>query len=711
MPGSVLLDFQNNMRGFYINIATGFSFLLRGVNVTGGSSHSTFSLGGGMYVQEGAVALHSSNFLSNHAADGGAINIMGGTLEVVSCIFDDNSAGTHGGAIQAWGGALKMAYSIFRANTAPQGENLYIHGTATVCAFSMPDGFTGVDDASQGTWNVCPTPPPVPPRPPVPPTSPPAPPRSPVPPAPPPPSPPSFPPPLVPVPLVPPPSFPPQDPPSPPPLPASPPPQPAQPPAPLLPPPSLQPPPLHQPPAQPPPPSPRPPPHPPPPPLARGQTISPTPCTTVTFTQTLYADEATEADSCDESCLSQVHMEYDEKTGCRVPDCHSSLTLIDGGLSTSVVLQQTFAGDAASFSRKRLRRMKEAYCVRTGCRVPFCQASLEITAGSIGVRVTLDIPDVLTGSTVSAVSSTAAAVTTAASALATQSVTELSAMINETVVSTSPSVVRRVRRIDIQLVMSIPDTNADANTTVSAITASANTLAAQLTAIPAFLNATVISTSPVIVGHAIVPLVVSSSTGPTVYEDETPIFITVMVALLVVAVLALVCACNVHLSQADGERKSLIWEAKSRRREYEPEIELNSAPTTWNQHGQMSPPLALDLNAPEEVVSIVDAPPEATKVDDHGEVSPSPAPVGTVSVHLDGKDGSATPPHLEERNERVLAEQAKGRLREERKSEALEALRKRNSSFALPKVPSAKFTNVNDVTRGQQKSLARETRS
>jgi len=37
-------------------------------------------------------------------------------------------------------------------------------------------------------------------------------------------------------------------------------------------------------------------------------------------------------------------------------------------------------------------------------------------------------------------------------------------------------------------------------------------------------------------------------------------------------------------------------------------------------------------------------------------------------------------------------------------------MRKRTSSFALPKVPSAKFTNVNDVTRGQAKSLARESR-
>ena len=50
------------------------------------------------------------------------------------------------------------------------------------------------------------------------------------------------------------------------------------------------------------------------------------------------------------------------------------------------------------------------------------------------------------------------------------------------------------------------------------------------------------------------------------------------------------------------------------------------------------------------------------------------------------------------------------RVRELRKSTALEEMRKRTSSFTLPKVPSAKFTNVNDVTRGQVKSLARGSR-
>ena len=56
----------------------------------------------------------------------------------------------------------------------------------------------------------------------------------------------------------------------------------------------------------------------------------------------------------------------------------------------------------------------------------------------------------------------------------------------------------------------------------------------------------------------------------------------------------------------------------------------------------------------------------------------------------------------------MLAEQAKQRLRDERKSVALEELRKRTSSFALPTVPSAKFSgHVKDVTRGQEKSRAR----
>ena len=80
---------------------------------------------------------------------------------------------------------------------------------------------------------------------------------------------------------------------------------------------------------------------------------------------------------------------------------------------------------------------------------------------------------------------------------------------------------------------------------------------------------------------------ISGATSPpvpwslTAYEEyETPVFITIVLALLVVTVLAVACTCNVHLRQVDAARKSLIWQAKSRRLEYEPEIELGSAPIT-----------------------------------------------------------------------------------------------------------------------------------
>lgn len=54
-----------------------------------------------------------------------------------------------------------------------------------------------------------------------------------------------------------------------------------------------------------------------------------------------------------------------------------------------------------------------------------------------------------------------------------------------------------------------------------------------------------------------------------------------------------------------------------------------------------------------------------------------------------------------------LAERDKERLRQERKSEALEALRKRTVSFVQPVAPQTSFLNVNDVTRGQASSLMR----
>ena len=57
--------------------------------------------------------------------------------------------------------------------------------------------------------------------------------------------------------------------------------------------------------------------------------------------------------------------------------------------------------------------------------------------------------------------------------------------------------------------------------------------------------------------------------------------------------------------------------------------------------------------------------------------------------------------------QREAAEAAKQRVRDERRRGALEALRNRSSSFVLPAVPQTTFTNVHDVTRGQESSRFR----
>ena len=58
---------------------------------------------------------------------------------------------------------------------------------------------------------------------------------------------------------------------------------------------------------------------------------------------------------------------------------------------------------------------------------------------------------------------------------------------------------------------------------------------------------------------------------------------------------------------------------------------------------------------------------------------------------------------------REAVEAEKQQLRDERKKERLEALRKRSSGFVTPSVPKTSFSNVGDVTRGQPSAQRRLT--
>ena len=367
--------------------------------------------------------------------------------------------------------------------------------------------------------------------------------------------------------------------------------------------------------------------------------------------------------------LNRLHQKLDIDLRCRAPFCHSSLDMYAGGRSTTVTLHQSIAGDAVSFSPQRLRRLQEEYNIHTRCRAPLCIGTLSWVAGSISVRVVLDIPNAPPGSTPDSMllSSTAAAVTAAANELARLPVANLSALLNETVVSTALPVVGHVRRISARLVVSIPDSNADATSTLIRINSTANALAAQPTAIEAFLNATVISTSPVVIGHAVVPLVVSTS--PAASRERLDAILTAL--LLAVMVLVLVCIrVWWRWRRQHAGRKELLAEARERR---DMGIDSGDAdePRRAGQQGAHS------------------------SVEDHEGADGGEGKVGTTEI--------SSPSLAEQVKDRV-------RMREVRKSEALEEMRKQTSSFALPKMSSAKFTTINDVTRSQVKSLARAER-
>ena len=64
-------------------------------------------------------------------------------------------------------------------------------------------------------------------------------------------------------------------------------------------------------------------------------------------------------------------------------------------------------------------------------------------------------------------------------------------------------------------------------------------------------------------------------------------------------------------------------------------------------------------------------------------------------------------PNVAELSANEIAEKDKERLREERRCEALEQMRRRTSSVVQPVVPPTSFHNVNDITRGQESSLMR----
>ena len=270
----------------------------------------------------------------------------------------------------------------------------------------------------------------------------------------------------------------------------------------------------------------------------------------MTFTQTFEGEEATGIAryGLEDHELGRLHERYNIELGCRAPFCYSSLSMVAMHTSTTVALHQTISGDQVSFTPQRQQRLQEAYCVHTGCRVPFCEATLHWVPGSIEVSVLLDIPDAHVGSAppVNASLSTAAAVTAAATALSSQPVGTISTVLNETVVSTSSAVTRTVRRFEVELILSIPNAHAgpaNTSTTVGTIMAAADVLTAQPSAVASVVNATVISTSPVVVADAIVALAVAPASRSSIVllSGRASPVASIMLGLLALILLAIAC--------------------------------------------------------------------------------------------------------------------------------------------------------------------------
>ena len=94
------------------------------------NAYSSFSDGGGLFNNGGAMTVTNSTFYSNTAPDGGGLR-NSGTLSLINSTFYSNTADTGGGLVNY--GTLTVTNSTFYSNTASNvGGGLYNGGTLTV---------------------------------------------------------------------------------------------------------------------------------------------------------------------------------------------------------------------------------------------------------------------------------------------------------------------------------------------------------------------------------------------------------------------------------------------------------------------------------------------------------------------------------------------------------------------------------------------------
>jgi hypothetical protein len=85
--------------------------------------------GGAIYAKGANMEIHDSTFQSNTANPGGAIRVYQGTVEIYDSTFESNS-GNGGGAIVISAGDLKIYTSTFESNTATNVGGVFGYGGA-----------------------------------------------------------------------------------------------------------------------------------------------------------------------------------------------------------------------------------------------------------------------------------------------------------------------------------------------------------------------------------------------------------------------------------------------------------------------------------------------------------------------------------------------------------------------------------------------------
>lgn len=113
-----------------------------------GSCATSLNIGGGILVQNGALAVTNSALSNNNAVNGGGIYIVGGTADIQNSMFSGNSASSNGGGMYIESVAITIKTSNFSGNSADYGGGLYTYFGPTDVENSTFSGNSAVSNGS-----------------------------------------------------------------------------------------------------------------------------------------------------------------------------------------------------------------------------------------------------------------------------------------------------------------------------------------------------------------------------------------------------------------------------------------------------------------------------------------------------------------------------------------------------------------------------------